>query len=137
MPSERANALRTIAEHELEACFGQLDPATKNDLATTLVRQWITNDGRAVIVTREHHFWFKMDSLEDGQTQVVRDVEAGTFVDHLRRSRVVEAEIPALLHELTLRQCVRCYTDYGQPLQLRVDPANKMFFVELVLDQED
>src|SRR5205085_2824812 len=60
MQPKRGSILRTIAEHELEACFGQLNPVTKHDLATSLVRQWLTNGGQAVIVTREYHLWFRM-----------------------------------------------------------------------------
>ena len=68
-----SNALRKIAEHELDRCFHDLNPVTRDQLATSLVRQWIGNDGNAVIVTREFHFWFHIKKLDDGQTQVVRD----------------------------------------------------------------
>ena len=48
-----SNALRQIAEHELDRCFHDLSPFTRDELATSLVRQWIGNDGNAVIVTRD------------------------------------------------------------------------------------
>ncbi len=136
-----SNALRKVAEYELDQCFHDLDPLIRDELATSIVRQWIGNDGNAVIVTREFHFWFRMTKLEDGQTQVVRDRDPQTFVDHLRKSRVIEAQIPGLLHELSVCQSVQCLTDYGQKLRLRVDPGSKpgkpTFFVELVLDEDE
>src|SRR5580704_9532873 len=99
-----SNALRKIAEHELDRCFHGLSAAACDELATSLVRQWIGNDGNAVIVTPDFHVWFRIKKLDDGQTQVVRDVEPQTFVEHVRKSRVIEDQIPKLLHELNLRQ---------------------------------
>jgi hypothetical protein len=132
-----SNALRRIAEHELDQCFHELDPLIRNELATSIVRQWIGNGGNAVIVTREFHFWFRMKKLEDGQTQIVRDREPQTFVDHMRKSRVIEEQIPSLLHELSVRQSVECQTDYGEKLRLRVDPGKPTFYVELVTDDDE
>ena len=132
-----SNAMRNIAEHELDRCFHDLNPVTRDQLATSLVRQWIGNDGNAVIVTREFHFWFRIKKLDDGQTQVVRDRVPQTFVNHMRESRVIEEEIPGLLHELSIRQSVECLTDYGQKLRLRVEPGKPRFYVELVLDDNE
>ena len=129
-----SNPLRVIAEHELDQCFPGLDAMTRHELATSLVRQWIGSAGSAVLFTREFHFRFCISNLDDGNYQVVRDRKPQTFVDHVRKSRVVEEQIPGLLHELNVRQSVECVTDYGQKVLLRVDPAKPMFFVELVLD---
>ena len=136
MSSAKPNVLRMIAERELDACFHDLAPITRDELATSLVRQWISNDGAAVIVTRDYHFWFRLTRLEDGMTRVVRDIQAGTLSEHLRHSRVIEDEIPGLLHDLSVCQSARCYTDDGELLQLRVDPAKATFHIELVPDQE-
>src|SRR5262249_29243965 len=113
-----------------------LSPAKKADLAISLVRQWATNAGEAVILTPERDFWFHLSRLEDGGTQVVRDVQQGTFVGYLRRSRVVEEEIPARLDALSLRQSVPWYNDDGELLQLRVNPGAKRYSIELVPDSE-
>jgi hypothetical protein len=132
-----SNALRKIAEQELEQCFRGLNAATRGELATSLVRQWIGCGGNAVIVTRDFHCWFRLKKLDDGPTQVMRDRQPQTFVDQMRKGRVVEAQIPILLHELSVRQSAECMTDYGQKVRLRVDPAKPMFFIELVLDGEE
>jgi hypothetical protein len=73
----------------------------------------------------------------DGQTQVVRDCHPQTFVDQIRKSRVIEEQIPGVLHALNVRQSAEAMTDYGQKVRLRVDPAKPMFFVELVLDDDE
>ena len=96
------------------------------------MRQWITYDGAAVIIDWQHQFWFRLTRLESGTTQVVRDVQKSHFTEQLRRSRVAEGETRGLLHELSVRQLARCLTDYGEMLQLRVDPAKSLFYIELV-----
>jgi hypothetical protein len=136
MASPKPNVLRRIAEHELATCFPDLAPTSREELATSLVRQWITNDGRAVIVTRDLHYRFHLTRREDGMSRVVRDIREGTFSEHLRRSRVIEEEIPGLLYQLSVCQSARCSTDYGEVLQLRVDPAKNLFYIELVPDRD-
>jgi ABC-type nitrate/sulfonate/bicarbonate transport system ATPase subunit len=51
-----ASVLRKIAEHELDQCFHELDAQTRDELATSLVRQWIEDADNAVLVTRQFHF---------------------------------------------------------------------------------
>jgi hypothetical protein len=43
--------LRKITESKLAKHFGDLDTAVRSELATSLVRQWLTNDGCAGLVT--------------------------------------------------------------------------------------
>lgn len=134
--SIKASNLRRVAEGILNETFHDLSSDSRDELATSLVRQWITNEGVAVIVTRDHCIWYHLKPNEDGSGQVVREVTPGTFTDHMRRSRVVEEQIPQLLHEVTLRQRARCTTDDGEVLELRVEPATKTFHIELVPDDE-
>jgi hypothetical protein len=136
MSAAKPNVLRRVAEHELEQTFCDLTAAKKAEFATSLVRQWATNAGEAVILTLEREFWFHLSRLDGGGTQVVRDVQPGTLAGHLRRSRVIEEEIPALLDALSVRQSVQCYNDDGELLQLRVSPAEKKYYIELVPDSE-
>lgn len=55
----------------------------------------------------------------------------------MRKSRVIEEEIPALLHELSVRQSAECLTDHGEKIRLRVDPGKPMFFFEIVADNDE
>jgi len=54
-----SGALRKIGEQVLEQCFTGLSPLTRDELATSLVRQWLGHDGNAVILTPEFTFWFR------------------------------------------------------------------------------
>ena len=132
-----SNALRKIAEHELAQCLQDLNSQVRDELTTSLVRQWIGNDGNALIITRDFHTWFRLKKLDDGRMQLVRDRHPQTFVDQMRKARVIESEIPCLLHELNVRQSTECLTDYGQKIRLRVDSGAAEFFVELVTDDDE
>lgn len=129
-----SNVLRKIAEHELDQCFHDLPPVIRDELATSLVRQWIGSAGNALIITAEFHYWFRIEKLEDGGTRVVRRREPQTFVDHMRRYRVIEAEVPSLLHALSVRQSVECVTDCGEKIRFSVDPAKPAFAIEFGVD---
>jgi len=132
-----SSALREIAELELDQCFDDLSPTTRDELANSLVRQWIGNDGKAIIVNRDFEFSFALTTRSDGALQVVRERAPQTFVDHMRKSRVIERDIPRLLHEVSIRQTTECMADYGQKLRLRAEPnKSPTFFIEYVLDDE-
>jgi hypothetical protein len=58
-PSKRP-PLRRIAERELANQFLGLSAAVKDQLATSLARQWLGNDGHAGIVTPTQQVWFQL-----------------------------------------------------------------------------
>jgi hypothetical protein len=136
MPTSKPNVLRKIAEQQLDGCFNGLAGATRNELATSIVRQWLTYEGAAVLLNLEQNFWFRLTRLENGMTQVVRDIQPSSFSEQIRRSGAAAAEIPGLLHELTLCQNARCRAENGAALQMRVDPATAEFTIEFVPDAE-
>lgn len=136
MSSEKTNPLRTIASDMVSQCFENISPELKEELSVSIVRQWLTNQRKALLMTMDHHFWLSLNRLEDGRHEVVRDVQHNLFIEHMRRSRVLEYDIPGLLHELNICQAARCHVDYGELLQLRVEPREKQFHIELVPDQD-
>ena len=91
---------RKIAENQLEKCFGDLDPVVKNELATSLVRQWLANDGHAGFVTSTHQFWFEMNANGDGYEAGFDKCEGNwgrklSEVWHVDEKEIPEASPPA------------------------------------------
>jgi hypothetical protein len=119
--------LRKIAGIELQRRFGDLDPEVKRDLATSLVRQWVTNDGHAGLATRSSLFWFRMVWKDDGGVDVGCTPEPRNCEVELRQRGVPEESIPALLHQLNLCQSVCCSTARGQFLEVRMDVKARKF----------
>jgi hypothetical protein len=121
----RQYPLRKIAESELARHFGHLDAAVRDQLATSLVRQWLTNDGHAGFVTLTHQYWFRLvatgDSLEVGFSEAEGDW--GMVLS--RDWHVEEEDVPGLLHQLNLCQSALYRTADGRTIRLRIEPRER------------
>jgi hypothetical protein len=129
--------LRKIAENVLAKYLGSLDTAVKDVLATSLVRQWITNDGHAGFVTPTRQFWFQLVPKGDG-FEVGFSPAEGDWGRRLPADWAVDKEeIPALLHRLNLCQSVLCRNAEGRTIRLRVEPKERTVRCEEVTEAED
>ncbi len=130
--------LRKIAENELTRCFDDLDSAVTNDLAISLVRQWLTNDGYAGLVTPTHECWFHMVPKEVSSVDVGLRKKKQNWSRHLtRRWQVDEEEIPELLHRLNLCQSVLCRTTDGRTIRLWMEPKEEIVRCEEYEGEEE
>ncbi len=117
--------LRKIAENEIAECFGELNAVVRNDLATSLVRQWLTYEGHAGIVTATHQCWFHL--IEKGDHL---DVGFGRGAGNLGKILMEEwglqrAEIAEVLHRLNLYQSVLYRRGDGRTLRLWIEPKER------------
>ncbi len=129
MSRTQPSLLRTAAEQSLARTFCDLTPSKLDELAVSMVRQWTSCNGTAVVMTPTHDLWFTM-KREPGRSIDVRlGITPSTPVERMRESRIAEEDIPAVLDELNIRQTARCHADYGQALLLRVDPAQRSFHI--------
>jgi hypothetical protein len=125
MRPTRHSPLRKIAEDQLARHLGDIEGAVRDELATSLVRQWIANEGHAGIVTPTHQFWFRAVAKSDG-FQVGCSKEEGNWGLVLSRDwKVDEGDVPGLLHRLNLCQVAECVTVAGGTLRLRVEPKGR------------
>jgi len=124
MPNKRL-PLRKIAEGELAKQFLGLSAAVRDQFATSLVRQWLTNDGHAGVVTPTQQVWFQLvaegEHLEVGVSTAEGDWGRALW----RHWGVAEAEVPGLLHRLNLCQSALCRTADGRAVELRVEPRER------------
>jgi hypothetical protein len=134
MSSARSNPLRKIAEDQIERLFGDFDPRLKQELATSLVRQWITNDGYAGLVKSSSHHWLRLIRT-DGGFEVGRDDQPPRFVNQLRQGNVSEDQIPDVLHQLNLTQCTTCQTQDGGTIRLRMVAKERTLVIERADDE--
>jgi hypothetical protein len=118
--------LRKIAESVLASHFGDLDPEVMQELATSLVRQWLTNDGHAGFVTSSHQHWFRAVPREDDGVEVGSSSPDGDWARVLSHDwQVDEDDVPELLHSLNLCQSALCRTADGRTIQVRVEPKER------------
>jgi hypothetical protein len=124
LPGKRL-PLRRIAEGELAKQFRGLSASVLDELATSLVRQWLTNDGHAGIVTPTQQVWFQVVAEGDHLEVGVSTAEGDWGRALSQHWRVDEAEVPALLHRLNLCQSAFCPTVGGRTIELRVEPRER------------
>jgi hypothetical protein len=129
MAPTRQSVLRTIAEADLQTRFGSLPPSVLHDLATSLARQWLTNDGHAGHINQGGHYWFRLVRKGDG-FEVGCHVDPPWFVNDLRRLGIDEKEIGALLYELCLCQCAVHMTDTGVRLRMSMVPRERTYEIK-------
>jgi hypothetical protein len=118
--------LRRIAENELNRHLGELDAAVRNELATSLVRQWLTNDGHAGLAFPSCHCWFQLVRKSDGYEVGFGRTEVSGSRTLLRDWQVDEAKIPAVLHQLNVCQSVQCPTMDGRTIRLWLEPKERV-----------
>jgi hypothetical protein len=116
--------LRQVAASTLAQHLPEFDATASDDLALSLVRQWLTNDGHAGVVTPTRQFWFRVVPNRDA-------IEVGTGPAEGRWGRalgewgVAAEEVPGLLHRLNLPQAAVCRTGDGRTIRLRVEPKTR------------
>ena len=128
---------REIAEKTLAKYFGKLEADLRNELATSLVRQWVSNDGHAGIITPTHQFWFQVVPVSDGVEVTSRPVKRNWGRVLSQKWDLSEDEIPGLLHQLNLCQSVLCRNADGRTIRLRVEPKKRAVQCEEEPDAEE
>ena len=129
--------LRKVAESELAKHFGGLDAAVRKELAVSLVRQWVTNDGHAGFVTPTRQFWFTMVPKGDG-VEVGFSPFEGSWGRVLTEDwHIDEGEVPGLLHQLNLCQSVLCQNADGRTIRLRIEPKERTVRCEEVSAEDE
>jgi hypothetical protein len=67
----KSPVMRKIAFHQIDDVYSGLDATTHNEYVTSVMRQWITNDGYAVVCTLETHNWLEL-RVHEGESTVTR-----------------------------------------------------------------
>jgi hypothetical protein len=122
--------LRKIAVAELAKRLGDLDPGVRQELATSMVRQWITNDGHAGFVTLTRQFWFRAVPAGDRLEVGFGEAEGNWGRILADDWHVDRGEIPGLLHRLNVCQAAACRTADGLTIRLRIEPKEQRVFCE-------
>jgi len=134
MASAQETVLRPIAERMLDETFPGLPDPKRSDYATSMVRQLLTYDGWAMFFTYSFEFWFHMVRQPGNSTDVGRHVNDNCRLEPMRSAGIRDEDMTEIFEQLNVCQSARCYAYFGQPLNLRVDPAKRKLCVELDLE---
>jgi hypothetical protein len=114
-----------IAEHE------DLLDADREDLATSLVRQWITYDGTATFFLREQQIYFGLARSPLGRFFVAPQPDLPGWMNRLREDwKISPDDLPDVMRQLNMGQSAEVTNTDGIPLRLWVNPKERSKGVE-------
>lgn len=132
-----SSVLRIIAGQEVDKFLPNMIPAVRDDVITSVMRQWATCDGHAGLFTVFANLWLHLKQ-EQGHYHVGEDISLGDrLLEILRRSDAKEAELVAIVHELMLRQSATFETEAGVLVRVRAVPQEMRFEVERAEAEEE
>jgi hypothetical protein len=137
MTAIKRSTLRKIAENELVVCFGELDAGVRNDLATSLVRQWLTYEGNAGVVTATHQFWLRLITKRDGVDVGIARKEGNWGHILTKNWGVDKNDIPDLSHRLNLCQSALYRQADGRRLRIWIEPKERVVQCQQVTGQDE
>ncbi len=130
--------LRRIAEDIYDKIAAEAGFAydERDDLVTSIARQWMTYDRHATLLADEHRqFYFNVERTPLGVMNVsVRksDADWTGFIDDWK---IDPDDLPAIIHQLNRGQGAETITIDGRPLRIYVDPQKSTLGVE-PMDEE-
>jgi hypothetical protein len=127
------NVLRKIARSQVERYCVQFPADVRNDLEVSLVRQWTTNDGKAVLIFSGGQLWFTLERHEDsfhvgtveGERVFARQIQEQFQLD--------PEEMPELLHRLNCTQSVALDAPGGRKFSVSLDYDSRSLRFEEIL----
>ena len=111
--------LRELAEDLLEeigdAEREEISEADRNDLATSMVRPWMTYDGNATLFIGERRIFFVFAETEAGDYRIIPERSPPGWMNRLIQDwKIAREELPPLLRQLNLGQSKRSIARVSQ-----------------------
>jgi hypothetical protein len=113
--------LRKMASHVIEQAFGDIPDGKGEDLATSLVRQWLTNAGVARVIVWDGWFVFHLEERDDGYHHTRDPLRGRGMKDLAQQLSLREEDIPGFQHSLNVRHRAEATNRFGDEVAVRID----------------
>lgn len=120
--------LRNIARNAVERLFGDIEQA--EELATSLIRQWRTCDGRATLLSPTARHDFILTSADDSFKLDVEHYKRFRLEPLLQRLGIDVTMRPYIMHRLNVSQSVEVENQQGRMVRLWFDPREDQVYGE-------
>ncbi len=133
-----ARELRQLAESVIEKLIaeGIVQEYQKEDLVTSLVRQWSTYEGKAALYLGDRPVYFVVKQTPLGRPYAVSNPGNPTWLSEVVRTRKIAAEsVPDVIEQLNRGQSAEVTNDEGLPLRLWIDPSEGKQGVEWLVER--
>jgi hypothetical protein len=134
-----SHALRQLAEEILHAIAEaeEIPESEQEDLATSLVRQWITYDGRATLFVGEHQVYLVLGTTPLGKPSLVAEPSLPGWMNRLREDwKIRPDDLPEVINQLNRGQSAEVVNSDGVPLRVWVNPKERSRGVEPLVKQD-
>ena len=139
MPKKpNSRTLRQLAENVARQLIEQGDEwrQDRGELATSLVRQWITYDGNATLFQGERQFHFALGHTPLGKASLSTVLVPDDWLKQVAEGWKIDAEdLPDVIDQLNRGQSAEVTNTEGLPLRLWVNPKEKGRGVEPLVKQ--
>jgi hypothetical protein len=128
-----SRALRLLAESLLDdmAEYDVITEEEREDVATSLVRQWLTCEGNATLFLGEEQVYLVLGRTPLGKPCVFPESAGHGWVRQLTRDwKISPDELPEILGQLNRGQSAEVVNADGVPLRLWVNPAERRRGIE-------
>jgi len=128
-----SRALRQLALNLLQQIAGddEIPEGEREDVATSLVRQWITYDGSATLFVGEQQVYLDLGRTPLGNPCVVPEPALQGWMRQLTQDwKVSPDDLPEILDQLNRGQSAEVVNGDGVPLRLWVNPKERSKGVE-------
>jgi hypothetical protein len=122
--------LADLAERETH-----VPPSDQADLATSLVRQWVTCGGNAVVIVDDRIMYLSVGQTPLGKPRVHAEVKPMHWDRILADWKIALDDVPDLIGRLNLAQSAEVTNADGLLLRLWVNPAERSRGVEELVKQ--
>jgi hypothetical protein len=134
--SINSRGLRRVATNLIDQLVEQrgLPEGEREDLTTSLVRQWITYDGRATLFLEGDQVYFHLEKTPLGRDRVACRPATASFATTLTREwRIRPEDLPEVFDQLNRGQSMEVTNEDGEPLRVWVDPGEGSYGVDALV----
>lgn len=125
MPRKKFNSrfLRQFAEELVEQLAQEFDIHDREDITTSLVRQWITYDGHSTLFLRDQQLYFKLGNTPSGKPALAYEPNNPAWIKWLKEDwKLSPDDLPDIFHQLNCGQSAEVVNGDGGALRLWVEP---------------
>ena len=113
--------MRNIAGCEIDKLFPGLAEGPRTELVTSVIRQWLTNEGWAGLFTIAVNYWLNLIE-RNGKALAGVMVHPSEIRRRLKTWLVDEADLPGIVHQLSLSQSATFVNAANQSVRVSTNP---------------
>ena len=128
--------MRRIAAAELDKIFPHMAREPREQLTTSIIRQWLTYGGHAGVFTLASHYYLHLEDHGE-YVHVGLELVPASIPQLLAPWGVEHDELPDIVWELNVKQSATFVNTQGRTIRVRANALEHGFGVEEVSDEDE